>query len=67
MAKSEASVSTWKGQVGSRWTNRGAERKVSLRALKELCVAGVQRNGVSFRVSWMRGWTREENLSIHCL
>ena len=64
MAKSEGSVSTWKGRMGSGWTNMGEERKVALRALTTLCVAGVQGNGVSFSVSWMRGWTREENLSI---
>ena len=67
MAKSETSVSTLKGKMGSGWTNKEAERKAALRALKALCAAGVQRNGVSFRVSWMRGWTREENLSINHL
>ena len=41
MPKSEASFSTWKGLVGSGWTNTGAMRKVALRASKStLCCGG---------------------------
>ena len=62
MAKLEVSVSCWKGLVGLGLTNIGAERKVALRASKELSVVEVQRNGVSFLVSMIRGCDREETL-----
>ena len=48
MAKSEASVSTWKGLVGSGWTNTRVVRKAALRASKARCAVEVQKNGVSF-------------------
>ena len=53
------------GSVGSGWINTRAKKKAALRESKALCVAGFQRDGVSFRVSWMRGCTREENPSIN--
>ena len=65
MAMSEASVSTWKVLVGSRWTNTGAVRKATLRASKALCVADVQRNGVSFLVRMIRGCMIEEKPFIN--
>ena len=67
MAKSEASVSTWKGLVRSRWTYTRVVRKVALRASKALWAVEVQRNGVSFLVRMIGGCTKEENPLINLL
>ena len=67
MEKSEALVSTWKGFVGLGWTNIGDVRKATLRASKALWASKVQRNGVTFLVSMIRGCTKEENPLINLL
>ena len=40
MAMSEASVSTWKGRVGSGWTRTGAEKKSYIEGFKCIVCSG---------------------------
>ena len=61
MSKSEASVLTWKGFVGSACGSTGAVMNACLSELNAFCATEVHKKGVPLQVRAIRGCARVEN------
>ena len=61
MAKSKASVSTWKGLVGLGCRSTGVVMNTCLIESNTFCVAEVHKKGVPLRVRAIGGCVRVEN------
>ena len=61
MAKSEASVSTWKGFVGSTSSSIGAMMNACLSESNAFCATEIHKKGVPLRVRTIRGCGSVEN------